>query len=68
MGLLGEPANGLITKWEDDGIADCVEGDNAALLDRLVAKAMAAAGWPPAVTRGLARAVHGLCVARKSRR
>ena len=68
MILLGEPANGLLTKWEDEGIADFVEGNDAAVLDRLVAKAVAAAGWPSAVTCGLARVVHGLSVARKSRR
>jgi hypothetical protein len=68
MILLGEPANGLLTKWEDEGIADFVDGDDAVVLDRLVAKAVAAAGWPPAVTYGLVRVVHGLSVARKSRR
>ena len=68
MIMLGEPANGLLTKWEDEGIADFVEGDDAAVLDRLVAKAVAAAGWPSAVTCGLTRVVHGLSVARKSRR
>lgn len=67
MSLLGEPANGLLTKWED-GIADFAVGDDTAVLDRLVDQASAAASWPMAVTRGLARLVHGLSVVRNSRR
>ena len=68
MILLSEPASGLLTKWEDECIADFVEGDDGAVLDRLVAKAVAVASWPRSVTCGLIRVVHGLSVARKSRR
>ncbi len=67
MSLLDEPANGLLTKWED-GIADFAENDDTAKLDLLVDKASAAAAWPVPVTHGLARLVHGLSVVRNSMR
>ena len=45
-----------------------VNEEQEAALSGLFGPAREAAGWPAAVTRGLAWVVHGLCVARKSRR
>ena len=67
MSLMGEGANGFRTKHEDT-LFKFVDEDEVAAISGLVGWARKAAGWPVAVTRGLARVVHGLCVARKSKR
>jgi len=68
VALVGEPANGLLNKWEDDGIAEFMEVGGESALDRLASRAEAVAGWPVEVTRGLACTVHGLSISRKAKR
>ena len=67
MCLVDEPANGLLPKWED-ALIEFVEEKVGESLGRLTVRAAAAAAWPAAVARGLAPVVHGLSIARKSKR
>ena len=63
MSLVGEPAGGLMKKWEDDVIDAMEDGAGA-----LFGMARAAAGWPSDATRALAAMVHGLSIATDRRR
>jgi len=60
MGLVSEPAAGLVIDREDD-ICDAMENGTG----ELFGKAHAVAGWPSDTTRALAATVHGLSIASK---
>jgi len=63
MGLVSEPAAGLMNDHEDD-VYEAIEGGTGPLFGT----AHAAAGWPSDATRALAAMVHGLSIAPKRRR
>jgi len=63
MGLVSEPAAGLMNDHEDD-VCEAMEDRTGPLFGA----AHAAAGWPSDATRALAALVHGLLIATKRRR
>jgi len=63
MGLVSEPAAGLMNDHEDD-VFEAIEDGSGPLFGTT----HAAAGWPSDATRALAAMVHGLSIAPKRRR
>ena len=63
MGLVSEPAAGLMNDHEQD-VCEAFEDGTSPLFGT----AHAVAGWPPDATRELAAMVHGLSMARNSKR
>jgi len=63
MGLVSEPAAGLMNDHEDDVYEVMEDGTGA-----LFGASHAAAGWPSDATRALAAMVHGLSITPKRRR
>jgi len=63
MGLVSEPAAGLMYDHEDDVCLAMEDGTGP-----LFGTARAAAGWPSDATRALAALVHGLSIATRRRR